>query len=360
MTSKWSYHITRNWLLWQSTISITFEMRVGLRSILGNFKAEGCMMSASQIHAAFLTRPVRTARKLLIFAFFCSLFSPRVAAQQSSPQTIADELFAHSDWQKAAQAYSDLTASDPKNGLAWQNLGECFLELHKYEQAVQAFAAASDLNFRPLVNKVNVARAYAEKGDRDGAMKALGEVVASGQGGRVRPFILGSSEFARLRDDAQFKSILEAIAPCKSAEFRQFDFWVGDWEVQDPAGKVVGQNLVTLEQDGCLIIEHWKDASGVQTGTSFNYYDIRDKMWHQLYLDNSGNAGAFPAMAGNLIGGKMMLLTDERNTPLYRWSWYTLAPDHVRQMAEQSSDGQKTWQIFWDSVYVRKAAQQTK
>ena len=304
--------------------------------------------------------PVHSLSKILILAlaFFC--LRSQVIAQQSSPQSVADELFAHSNWEKAAQAYSEVTASDPKNGLAWQNLGECYLQLRQFERAVHAFAAASNLDFRPLVNKVNVARAYAEKGDRDQAFKTLNEVVASGQGGRVRPFILSSTEFTKYRDDLQFKSILDAIAPCKSPEFRQFDFWVGDWEVQDPAGNVVGQNLVTLEQDGCLIIEHWKDAGGVQTGSSFNYYDIRDNKWHQLYLDNSGNAGAFPAMAGNLTSGKMVLLTEEKSTPLYRWSWYTLAPDRVRQMAEQSSDGQKTWQNFWDSVYVRKPSQPAK
>jgi tetratricopeptide (TPR) repeat protein len=301
---------------------------------------------------------VRPAQQIVILTFSFFWFSSQVSAQQASSQVIADELFAHSEWENAAQAYSTVTTADPKNGLAWQNLGECYLQLHKFDQAVQAFNTASAQNFRPLVNKVNVARALAEKGDGDQAFKTLDEVVASGQGGRARPFILGSSEFKKYRDDPQFKSILEAITPCKSTEFRQFDFWVGDWEVQDPAGSVVGQNLVTLEQDGCLIVEHWRDAGGVQTGSSFNYYDIRDKKWHQLYIDNSGNAGAFPAMAGNFVDGKMVLLTDEKATPVFRWAWYPLAPDRVRQMAEQSLDGQKTWQIIWDSVYVRKPGRQ--
>ena len=39
----------------------------------------------------------------------------------------------------------------------------------------------------------------------------------------------------------------------------------------------------------------------------------------------------------------------------YRWTWYALSPDRVRQMAEQSLDGGKTWRTTWDSVYVRKA-----
>jgi tetratricopeptide (TPR) repeat protein len=275
-------------------------------------------------------------------------------AQQSSAPAAADEFFAHSDWANAAQAYSQLTAADPQNALAWQNLGESLLQLRKFPESIQAFHRAADLNFRPLVNRINIARAYAAQGDHDAALRVLKEVAASGQGGRARPFIAGSTEFARYKDDAEFKKILDSIAPCRSPEYRQFDFWVGDWDVQDPAGNVVGHNLVTLEQDGCLIVEHWTASGGVQTGTSFNYYDIRDRRWHQLYLDNSGNAGAFPAMAGELKDSKMVLLTNEPNAPISRWTWYTLAPNKVRQMAEQSTDNQKTWQITWDSVYVKK------
>jgi hypothetical protein len=140
---------------------------------------------------------------------------------------------------------------------------------------------------------------------------------------------------------------------CQSPEYRQFDFWLGDWDVHSPDGPSVGRNLVTSEQDGCLLIEHWTSSTGEETGTSFNYYDVRDKKWHQLYLDNSGNAGDFPAMGGNLIDGKMVLVSDEKQSPVFRWTWYVLSPGKVRQMAEKSDDGQKTWKIVWDSVYVK-------
>ena len=143
---------------------------------------------------------------------------------------------------------------------------------------------------------------------------------------------------------------------CQSSEYRQFDFWLGDWNVHSPDGPSVGRNLVTSEQDGCLLIEHWTSSTGGETGTSFNYYDVRDKKWHQLYLDNSGHAGNFPAMGGNLSDGKMVLVSDEKQSPVFRWTWYLLAPGKVRQMAEKSDDGQKTWKIIWDSVYVKVGA----
>jgi len=103
-----------------------------------------------------------------------------------------------------------------------------------------------------------------------------------------------------------------------------------------------------------LLVEHWKSAEGVQTGSSFNYYDIRDKKWHQLYIDNSGNAGAFPAMAGSLEDGKMVLLTNEKDGTLSRWTWYVIKPGTVRQMAEQTTDAGKHWHTTWDSTYQKK------
>jgi len=154
-------------------------------------------------------------------------------------------------------------------------------------------------------------------------------------------------------NNATTQKRLQKPVPCHAPEYRQFDFWVGDWDVHSPHGPSVGHNLVTLEQDGCLIVEHWTSLSGESTGSSFNYFDLRDKKWHQLYIDNSGNAGNFPAMAGNFIDGKMVLITNEKQTPVFRWTWYQLGPGKVRQLAEQSTDGQKTWEIIWDSEYVK-------
>ena len=146
-------------------------------------------------------------------------------------------------------------------------------------------------------------------------------------------------------------SLAQSDTPCSKAIYRQFDFWIGKWEVKSPVGKIVGHNEVTTELDGCLLVEHWKGAAGKSLGSSFNYYDIRDQLWHQLYLDNSGDAGAYPAMSGYFHDGKMVLLTDPKVKPLDRWTWYQISPGKVRQMAERSEDGGKTWSIFWDSTY---------
>ena len=38
-----------------------------------------------------------------------------------------------------------------------------------------------------------------------------------------------------------------APAPCSSSEFRQFDFWIGDWDVANAKGKAAGRNRIESE-----------------------------------------------------------------------------------------------------------------
>ena len=45
---------------------------------------------------------------------------------------------------------------------------------------------------------------------------------------------------------------------CTAAEFHQFDFWVGDWEVTSPQGKAAGSNHIESVLDGCAISEQPK------------------------------------------------------------------------------------------------------
>ena len=229
----------------------------------------------------------------------------RVEAQ-SAAQLHADSLLGQQQWRDAATAYAAVTAAEPANGAAWTNLGESLLQQRKFDEAIAA----------------------------------------------LRPVILGATSFTHMANEARWKSLVAQLVSCGAAPYRQFDFWVGEWDVNTPQGAMAGHNVVTLEQDGCLLVEHWTSSAGGSTGTSFNYYDIRDRKWHQLYIDNSGNAGAFPAMAGGLTDGRMVMLTEDTNNVQSRWTWYVMEPGKVRQMAERSTDHGKTWQTTWDSVYL--------
>jgi len=94
--------------------------------------------------------------------------------------------------------------------------------------------------------------------------------------------------------------------PCCSETHQQFDFWVGDWIVLDTLGKELGKNQINKLEDGCIISEHWEGARG-GTGRSYNYFDLSDSTWNQLWIDNSGN---ILKLKGRYESGKMTLKSD--------------------------------------------------
>lgn len=146
-----------------------------------------------------------------------------------------------------------------------------------------------------------------------------------------------------------------AKAPCSAPENRQFDFWVGDWDVHTPDGKLAGTNLVESILGGCVIQEHWKGARGM-TGTSVNAYDPGDGLWHQTWVDDRGG---LLLLRGRFEGGKMTLAGESRSpgggvTTLERITWTPLDGGRVRQLWEQSGDQGTTWNVVFDGTYSKR------
>lgn len=77
-------------------------------------------------------------------------------------------------------------------------------------------------------------------------------------------------------------------AACQEAQYRQFDFWIGSWDVYGPAGKRVGESRIESFAGGCGVAEFWSATSGV-SGRSLNMYAAGDKAWHQVWVDSSGS-----------------------------------------------------------------------
>src|SRR5690242_596509 len=60
--------------------------------------------------------------------------------------------------------------------------------------------------------------------------------------------------------------------PCKEDPTRrQFDFWVGEWDVYNKVGKLVGHSLVQNVSGECMILENWTSTSGNYEGKSINF-----------------------------------------------------------------------------------------
>ena len=69
---------------------------------------------------------------------------------------------------------------------------------------------------------------------------------------------------------------------CCNAQSSAFDFWLGEWNVTDAAGKAAGQNSIDKLQNGCVLRENWPGATSGYTGTSYNFYNYDSKQWQQL------------------------------------------------------------------------------
>ena len=142
--------------------------------------------------------------------------------------------------------------------------------------------------------------------------------------------------------------------PCAAPEHRQFDFWVGEWEVRDPSGRVVGTNSIAREyEEGCVLVERWRGASGF-AGTSQNFWLAGDGRWHQNWIDHRATGPLW--LSGGLDGRGAMVMTDvdPGATPKNRITWTPNPDGTVRQRWEQSSDGGGTWTTVFDGMYARR------
>jgi hypothetical protein len=124
-------------------------------------------------------------------------------------------------------------------------------------------------------------------------------------------------------------------APCSSTEHRQFDFWIGEWDVQGQNGQQLGQNTITTILKGCVVQESW----------------------HQVWVDDTGG---FLHLSGEYTDGRMMM-TGETPTmsggrTLHRLSFERVNGDanRLRQFWQISNDGGQTWQVSFDGIYVRR------
>jgi len=141
--------------------------------------------------------------------------------------------------------------------------------------------------------------------------------------------------------------------PCAAAEFHQFDFWIGDWRVTNPGGKVTGTNHVTQEYGGCVIHEHYVTGLGY-SGESLNMYDAARKVWHQTWVDDNG---LVLELDGKWDGKNMVLegLAPDAKGVLVknRITWTLNADGSVRQLWE-AVDDKGGWTTAFDGKYTKK------
>jgi hypothetical protein len=236
-------------------------------------------------------------------------------ASATTPEEAA-KLFAAQQWEAAAAAYQVIVDKDPVNVPAWFWL----------------------------------ARALAAKGDSAGALAALKSWIGAGGGNYQAAMTV--PELQSLRADPRFTAMVEPLKPCTAPEYRQFDFWLGEWNVEAPASPgVVSRSRITSINDGCTVLEQYTSPSGYE-GSSVNFYDAARKVWHQTWIDNQG---APLYLEGGLDGKSMVLGTTSNPMQVNRIIWTPLDDGRVRQHWESTTDGGKNWSTVFDGYYSRVA-----
>ncbi|MDC9723885.1 MAG: hypothetical protein PSN34_14085 [Urechidicola sp.] len=109
---------------------------------------------------------------------------------------------------------------------------------------------------------------------------------------------------------------------CCTEKHQQFDFWLGNWNVYNADGKLIGTNSITKNYGDCMLKEEWV-STGSNRGTSTNYYNKKDESWNQVWVDNSGYN---LVLKGTFIDGRMVLKSEVvkgRNSEYYNQITWT-------------------------------------
>lgn len=274
-----------------------------------------------------------------------------------TPETraAANDAYQKQDWKAAAAAYEKIVKAEEKNvgaryryGISLLGLGD---NMNAQSQLENVFAASPNAIFA-----LALSRAYARNGNKSKTYETLERSVRLGG---IAPETLNTeADFASLRSEPRFVELIKrsdmAVNPCKaSPEFRQFDFWIGEWDVKNPQGVLSGSSSVQLILGQCIIFENWTGGSGTN-GKSFNIYDANDKKWHQTWVDDKAT---FTHYIGGLVDGKMVVVAETiiaGQKTLAKMTFSKLPNGDVRQFGENSTDDGKTWVTAFDLIYSRK------
>ncbi|HET7435808.1 MAG TPA: hypothetical protein VFN10_13950 [Thermoanaerobaculia bacterium] len=240
---------------------------------------------------------------------------------------------------------------------AWFREGVAKHDAGDYNAAIAAFAKAREEKYANVPQlDYRTARTLARKGDNAGALDALQRAVNNGFG--PLETILAENDFLSIRSEARWPEIVAAARksahPCaSSAESRQFDFWLGEWDVENAQKQKIARSSIQLILDECVIFENF-EASGGYSGKSLSAWDAGEHEWEQHYTDTTG---ASRYWTGALIDGRMVMTTSFARggaKVTQRMTYSKEGADRVRQFIETSTDDGKTWTPGFDGMYIRR------
>jgi tetratricopeptide (TPR) repeat protein len=267
----------------------------------------------------------------------------------------AESLARSGEFAEAAALLERVAEAAPGWGPGWRRLGVCYRRLGEVDREIATHRRAAEAGPEPDAALYSLAGALARAGRADAAMEALRAAARAGFADASRLDLDPDLEPLRSRD-GYADAAREIGANEARLPERRFDFWVGVWDVFDPSGTRVGENVVRALHGGRVIEENWAGASGVG-GMSMNFVDPRTGRWRQVWIDAMGGLveyeGAFEDGAMRMEGFRV----DRAGSRVISRASLTPREDGtVRQLIEESADGGATWRVYFDGVYVRRGA----
>lgn len=175
----------------------------------------------------------------------------------------------------------------------------------------------------------------------------------------IKTLILGgafalsaSAAFASEADTDDAPTINPA---CADAPYRDFDFWVGTWDVHTTAGQLAGRNVITLEEGGCLLVERWTSANG-GTGQSYNYVDLDTQEWRQVWVSPGmtiNYSGGLDEDGVMRLEGRIAYAAAPQNNGPFRGAWELKDDGSVVQTFHQQNSETGEWAPWFTGIYTK-------
>ncbi len=223
--------------------------------------------------------------------------------------------------------------------------------------ADRALDRAGTLKFSPIRLGLETARLRITANEPDAATSALQGIAQAGFAavGVLTNDPLINSLAGHAEYDALIATMTEQAYPCQhQPEFRDFDFWIGEWDVAIASGAHAGRNVIKAIEKGCVLLEQWTSASGV-SGMSINYLDKVTDEWVQIWNAEGGsqiNIRGGMTDEGMRLVGQIHYIVAGTTAP-FRGLWTPMPDGRVRQFFEQSNDGGETWVPWFEGFYSR-------
>ncbi len=153
---------------------------------------------------------------------------------------------------------------------------------------------------------------------------------------------------------------------CTSTEARQFDFWVGSWDINQ---KILNQDGSWIELkastkvspllNGCALEEHWtgqvqffwlgmKQPEEIK-GFSLRYYDTSSGKWNIYWMDTQTPELGLP-YTGNFADGKGEFFAEretKKGRQISRIVFSDIKENSVHWDLSVSNDDGKSWRVIW-------------